>query len=156
MPLTPGATPLVQATSSEIVFLSLLTFSLPGKTPLRVVNNSVDVVSRGNTFTAFPFSITLPNDDSEKLPTVSLQISNLSGEIMDFVRSLPQAPQLLLEIITNVDLNVVEKSVGFLKMEQISYDALNITGALTVENILSRRFPAGDYSPVEFPALFVV
>lgn len=156
MPLTPAIVPQVQATSSEIIFVELLTFSMPGRDPLRVCNNSVDVVSRGETFTAFPFQIVLPNDDSEKLPTVSLRISNVSGEIMDFIRSLPQAPILLLEIVTNADFDVVEKSVGFLKMDVISYNALDISGSLTVENILQRRFPAGDYSPVEFPAIFMV
>jgi hypothetical protein len=155
MPLTPVIIPQVQATSSTIVFVALLTFSLPGRDSLRVCNNSVDVVSRGQTFTAFPFQIVLPNDDSEKLPTVSLKIANVSGEIMDFIRGLPEAPNLLLEIVTDVDFDVVEKSVGFLTMNVIGYNALDITGSLTVENILSRRFPAGDYSPVEFPALFM-
>lgn len=156
MPLSAAATPLVQATSSEIVFVCLLTFSMPGRDSLRVCNNSVDVVSRGLTFTAFPFQIVLPNDDSERLPTVQLQIANVSGEIMEFIRGLPQAPELLLEVVTNVDFNVVEKSVGFLRLEQVGFDALTISGQLTVESVLARRFPSFDYTPVEYPALFPV
>lgn len=154
MTLSAAATPFVQATSSEIVFLCLLTFSLPNHDSLRVVNNTEDVVSRGNTFTAFPFAITLPNDDSDRLPTVQLRISNVAGEIMEYIRSLPQAPTVLLELVTSVDYNFVEKAVGYLKMESVTYDAMEVSGSLTLDNILSRRLTASDYDPVQFPALF--
>jgi hypothetical protein len=156
MPLSAVATPLVQLTSSPIVFIALLTFSLPGHVPLYVANNSEDVVSRGNTYIAYPFQVVLPNDDSERLPQVGLRIDNVAGEIMEYIRSLPQAPTMLLEVVTNVDFDVVEKSVGFLKLEQVSYNAVEVTGTLTLDNFLTKRFPMSDYDPVHFPAMFVV
>lgn len=156
MPLSSSAVTGAQATSSEIIFLALLTFSLPGYDPLRLCNNTVDITSRGEVFTAYPFQIVLPNDDSERLPSVQLRIDNVAGEIMEYIRSLPQAPTLLLEIVTNVNFDVVERSVGFLKLENVSYNAIEVTGALTLDNFLTRRFPAGDYDPAQFPAIFAI
>lgn len=156
MPLTAAANSQIQATSSEIVLISLLTFSLPGYQPLHLCNNTEDIVSRGVTYTRFPFQISMPNDDSERLPTVRLRIDNIDGAIIEYIRALPQAPTLLLEVVTNIDFNVVERSIGFLKLEQVNYNSLEISGSLTVDNVLSRRFPVSDYDPIQFPALFNV
>jgi hypothetical protein len=146
----------VQSVSSEIVLLALLTFTLPGQPTLRVVNNTEDVVSRGETFTAYPFTLALPSDDSDKLPSLSIQISNVSQELVEYLRQLPEPPVVLLEIVSNVDFDVVEKSIGFLKLNSVNYDALVITLSMQLDNFLARRFPKEDYIPATFPALFAV
>ena len=143
----PG--PLMQSASGA-------SFSLPGHDSLRLCNNTEDVISRGELFTRFPFSISLPNDDSERLPNVQLRIDNLDGSIIEFIRDLPQAPTLLMELVTSLDFNIVERSIGYLKLEQVNYNSLEVTGTLIVDNVLARRFPATDYDPVQFPALFAV
>ncbi len=155
MPISAAATPLVQLTSSPIVFITLLTFSLQGYNPIRVCNNTVDVTSRGEVFSAYPFQITLPNDNSEQLPSVTLRIDNITGLLIEYLRRLEQPPTLLLEIVTNINFDVVEKAVGFLKLTQIGYNALEVTGQLILDNFLSRGF-GSEYDPVQFPALFVV
>jgi hypothetical protein len=146
--------PLIQSVSSEIVLLALLTFTLPGQPTLRVVNNTEDVVSRGDTFMAYPFTLSLPADDSDKLPSLSIQISNVSQDLIEYLRQLPEPPRVLLEIVSNVDFNIVEKSIGFLKLSSVNYDALVITLSMTLDNFLARRFPKEDYIPALFPALF--
>jgi hypothetical protein len=148
--------PLIQSVSSEIVLLALLTFTLPGQPTLRVVNNTEDVVSRGETFTAYPFTLVLPSDDSDKLPSLSIQIANVSQELVEYLRQLPEPPVVLLEVVSNVDFNVVEKSIGFLKLTGVNYDALVITLSMQLDNFLARRFPKEDYIPATFPALFAV
>lgn len=154
--VTPALTAEIQATSSEVALLCLLTFSLPGHASLHVVNNSVDIVSRGVTYTHYPFRITLPADDTERLPTVTINIDNVSGEIMEYIRSLPEAPSLLLEVVSTINLDLVEKSVGFLRLQQVNYDSMTITGTLTLDNYLTKRFPADDYDPIQFPAIFSI
>ena len=154
MPLSPAATVQINAVSSDIALIVLLTFSLPGHDSLYICNDTADVVSRGITYTHFPFAITLPTDDSERLPTVNLTIDNVDGSIIEFIRDLPEAPTVLMELVSSLDFNVVERSIGYLKLEQVNYNALEISGTLLVDNVLSRRFPAGDYNAVQFPALF--
>lgn len=148
--------PLIQSVSSEIVLLALLTFTLPGQPTLRVVNNTEDVTSRGEVFMAYPFTLALPADDSDKLPSLSIQISNVSQELVEYLRQLPEPPVVLLEVVSNVDFNIVEKSIGFLKLSSVNYDALVITLSLQLDNFLARRFPKEDYIPATFPALFAV
>lgn len=157
--MQPNTIPYAQSSSSDVVFLALLTFTLPENPAvpaLRVVNNTVNIVSRGMEFQAYPFELTLPDDTPDKLPTVSLQISNVDRAIMIWLRAFATPPQLMVEVITNVNYDVVERAIGFLKLEFIDYDALNIKGTLAVDNGLNRRFPGDDYDPVQFPGLFAI
>jgi hypothetical protein len=155
MPLSNAGATAANSLNSPIVFLCLLTFSLPGEPTLRLVNNTEEIISRGNKFEPYPFSVVLPNDDPEGLPSVQLRIDNVAGVITEYIRSLPQPPTLLLEVISTINPDVVEKSVGFLKLQQVSFNSIEVSGTLGVDNILSRRFPFESYDPVSFPALFV-
>lgn len=159
MPMQPNTIPYAQASSSGIVFLALLTFTLPADPsiePLRVVNNTVDIISRKKLFHAYPFKITLPEDEPDKLPSVSVEIDNVDRSIIEWIRGYSTAPQLLLEVITNVNYDVVERSIGFLNLTAVDYDALAIRATLTVDNVMSRRFPADNYDPVQFPGLYAI
>lgn len=159
MPIQPNTIPYAQASSSEVVFLCLLTFSIPevpGTPPLYVVNNTVDIVSRGVLYSAYPFNIILPEDQPDKLPSVRIDIDNVDRSILNWIRGFSVAPTLKLEVITNVNYNIVERSIGFLKLSSVDYDALTIRATLNVDNILSRRFPADDYDPAQFPGLYSI
>jgi hypothetical protein len=142
------------AVSSDAAWLVLLTFTLPGEPPLRVVNNTEQIVSRGDTFEPTAFEITLPTDDGEQLPKVQLEIVNVDGSIMEWVRGFHVAPNLKLEIVLSTQPDVVERSIDFLKLNNIDYDALTISGTLVVENAMTAGF-GSIYSPFEFPALHV-
>ena len=157
MTTRPATVPYAQSSSSEIVFLALLTFTIPGQpavTPLRVVNNTLNVISRGLEYEAYPFDIILPEDEIDKLPAVKLSIDNVDRRIMAWLRGFSIAPQMLLEVITNVNFDVVERSVGFLTLTTVDYDAFKITATLNVDNVLARKYPPDTYDPVQFPGLF--
>ena len=159
MALSPSVIPYAQSSSSDITFLALLTFTIPSQpavAPVRVVNNTVNIMSRGLEFQAYPFNVVLPQDTQDTLPTVALEIDNVSPDIMVMVRGFPEPPNLLLEIITNVNYDVVERAVGYLKLTSVDYDTFKIRGTLQVDNVLSRRFPADIYDPVQFPGLFAL
>lgn len=141
--------------SSNVAWLVLLTFTLPGRDPLRVVNNTLDVVSRGNTFQACGFEIILPNDDGDSMPTVKLTIPNADREIVEWIRGFPMAPTLMMEIVLSTQLDIVERSIDWMRLSNVTYDAIQITGTLSVENVLSTGFPGEKYSPVRFPGLTV-
>lgn len=153
MPLSPQAYVAANATSSPVVWLTLLTFSMPGETPIRVVNNTEDIVSRGNTFLACGFEIILPSDDGEAMPTVKLTIPNADRQIVEWIRGFPSAPTLMMEIVLSTQPDTVERSIDWMRLADVTYDALQITGTLAVENVLSAKFPGESYSPVRFPAL---
>lgn len=140
--------------SSNVAWLALLTITDASGHTLRVVNNSVAVVSRGNTFEPYPFDVTLPQDDSEQLPSVSLVISNLDAAIIEYVRESIEPPGIAIELVTSQYPDQVEVSLTFLRLGSVTYDAMTVSGQLAVDNFLTQKFPAEAYDPVAFPALF--
>lgn len=136
------------------VFLLLLTIDHTSlAAPIRVVNNTVDVISRGLTFLAFPFEITLPDDDAETLSGARLTISNVDRQIVQAVRSISGAPSVLLEVIMASAPDTVEAGPFDFTLRQAQYDAQSVSGALVFEDILNMAIPAHTMTPQLFPGL---
>jgi Domain of unknown function (DUF1833) len=156
MPVSAQNTPAALAPSSPVVWLCLLHIWVSGQEAnvLRVVNNSEAVDSRGMHFEPYPFTVELPTDDSESLPSVSLVISNLDAVIVEFIRGQETAPNIAIELVTSAYPDLVEKSLTFLKLVSVTYDAMTVSGRLDVDDFLSQRFPGEGYVPSLFPALF--
>jgi hypothetical protein len=151
----PQNIPAALASSSEVAWLALLTITVTGLPPLYLVNNSAPIVSRGNQYEPYPFAVTLPADDSETTPAVTLSISILDAAIIEFVRSQPYAPAIVIEVVTSAYPDIVEKSLGFLRLVSVTYDAMTLTGTLNVDDFMTQGFPAESYVPPQFPALFL-
>lgn len=89
----------LNAAETGDAFLILLTLSHAGMAePLRVTNGGEDVTSRGDIFTAYPFELSLPDDDAGQSPEARLVIDNIDRQIVRAVRSLTTAPLVLIEI----------------------------------------------------------
>lgn len=155
MPVTPQNVPAALASSSPVAWLCLLAiWTGTGDDVLRVVNNSEPIVSRGFVFEPYPFTVELPTDDSESMPSVTLVISNLDAAIVEFIRGQATAPTIWIELVTSQFPDVVEKSLTFLRLVNVTYDAMVVSGRLDVDDFLSQRFPGEGYVPSLFPALF--
>lgn len=146
-------TPAIYQTSTNEAFLWLLTIR-SAKETLRVVNNMEDVVSRGNTFTAYPFNISLPVEDGAKELALTLTIDNVDQMLVEAIRGFLEPPMMTLELVLSSDFNTVEKKIDFLRLANVEYDALQIRGSLKPINVLGNSFPASNYDPAQFPSLF--
>lgn len=146
-------TPAIYQTSTNEAFLWLLTITSANET-LRVVNNMEDVVSRGNTFTAYPFNISLPVEDGAKELALTLTIDNVDQMLVEAIRGFLEPPMMTLELVLSSDFNTVEKKIDFLRLANVEYDALQIRGSLKPINVLGNSFPASNYDPAQFPSLF--
>lgn len=144
----------IQNVSSPVAWFYLLTIKTIGNPDLCLVNNNEPVTSNGITYQPFPFALNLPSDDSERLPTVSLTISNISAEIIEAIRSQPTPPQLKIELVSSAYPDIVEKRLDFLKLRNVSYDAISITGSLEVINTMSSMFPSETYDPIHYPGMY--
>jgi hypothetical protein len=142
------------ASATSVVWLALLRITAPGESAVCLVNNTEPIVSRGLTYSPFPFAVTLPADDSESLPTVTLTLTNVDQSLVDYIRGAIDAPKIEVELVTSAYPDTVEKSLTFLKLGTVQYDSLTITGQLTLDNFLTQAFPAESYTPPYFPALF--
>lgn len=143
------------AGSTDDVFLILLTFLHDDLTaPIRVTSDAVNTTSRGNLFIAYPFELSLPDDDETRPPRARLTIDNIERQIMTAVRNLTTAPTVLIEIIRAADPDTVEARFADFKLLNVQYDAHVIQGDISVEDFTTEPFPAHTFSPSLFPGLF--
>lgn len=144
---------LLKQNSGE-VFLVLLTFTHPSMTTVRLVNNTVNLVSRGQTYIGFPFDLSLPSDLSEQLPEVQLSISNVDRRLIDELRAIESPMTVTLEVVTATAPDTVEVGPYVFDMTTVSYDAERVSATLGYEPILNEPFPAASFTPQLFPQLF--
>jgi hypothetical protein len=137
------------------VFLILLTFNHETfDKPIYMVNNVEDIISRGNSFMAFPFNLSLPLDDGDSLPAVSIQCENASLELIDELRKLTSPLSVTLEMILASSPDYVETSIDDMRVAAIQYDKQNLTLTATVDDLLNTSFPKERYLPSNFAGLF--
>ena len=75
----------VNATEAPLILLEI---SHPQLTqPVRVVNDTQDLLSNGNTYVGFPFRCVLPDDFENQLPKARLAIDNVSRDLMYWIET---------------------------------------------------------------------
>jgi len=122
---------------------------------LYFVNNTEDITSGGDTYTAFPFLVDIPPAESaDRLPTATLTIDNVSTDIIEEVRELTSSPTVSLAIIEADSPNTVEAGWWDFTLYNVSYDKNVITGSLGFEKIMAEYFPQGRFDADRFPALY--
>lgn len=134
-------------------FLTLVTLSNATFTA-RLVNNSRDIISRGNTFTAFPMKITLPVDDGETARTFSIDLDNASLALISNLRTVTDPIQVTIEMILASMPDVVQMSFDQLAIANINYNATKISAVVIMDNFLSIEMTSERYTPKNFPGLF--
>jgi hypothetical protein len=154
-PLTAATRRAIFVPETDEVFLTLLTLNHASlESPLRVTSDAVDTTSRGNLFTAYPFDLSLPDDNEERAPRARLSIDNIDRTIIRAIRSLDTPPEVLIEIVRAADPDTVEASFSDFKLTNVRYDAHLVQGDLSVEDFTTEPFPSSVFSPSLFPGLF--
>jgi hypothetical protein len=137
------------------VFLMLLTINHSDLgSPIYVVNNTEDVVSNGNTFLGYPFYFELPGEDAESLSQVNLTITNVDKLLVAGVCSIATPLDVKLQVVLASDPNVIEAGDFDMKMRDVNYDAFTLTGRCNFNDLLNEPYPAGTYTPADYPGLF--
>ena len=122
--------------------------------PIYLCNNSVDIISRGNTFLAFPMKIVLPPDDGESARTVSLEFDNVSLALINSLRSVTSEINLDLEMILASMPDVIQMELLELKLQSINYDKTKIRCTLALDNFLNTEMTSEKYGPTNFSGIF--
>lgn len=143
------------AQESADPLLVLLTLDHPSfVAPVRLVNNTKEIVSRGNIYTAFPFNITLPADDGETAREVDIVMDNVSLEIIGFLRSVTEEIPAKVEMILASLPDDVQISFEDLVVRSVSYNKSTITAKLGQDNFLNTELTSEKYTPGKYPGLF--
>jgi hypothetical protein len=153
--LSAAAKEAMFAQETDKVFLFLLTLDHDDfVTPIRVVNNYDDVVSGGDTYTAYPFLFSLPEEYEDSLSQVDLVITNVDRLLVDNVRTISSPITITLEIALADSPDTIEAGPFTMKMREVKYDALRLTGTCSFQDILNEAYPEGSYTPKDYPGLF--
>ena len=119
-----------------------------------IVNNLEDITSNGQLYNAYAMKVTLPQTSSEVLPSVNIQVDNVSLELIEFFRSITTPISATLKGILASDPDVIEISLDDLKINNIQYNDKTIDLTLIVDNWLNQKIPGEVYSPELYPGLF--
>jgi len=145
----------IYAPETAEAFLALISIDHPTfATPIRVTSDAVDTVSRGNTYVRYPFRVTLPTDAEGGAPLARLSIDNVHRDILRQLRATPDAATVTIEIVLGSDPDTVEVSFPDFELREVSHDFLTIEGTLSVEHFAAEPYPAGVFSPADFPGMF--
>jgi hypothetical protein len=145
-----------EALHSDDGFLLLLTaWPQDGETAaIRVVNNNEDIISRGVTYVAYPFEITLPGDDDERVSQATITIDNVTGDILDTLRQINGDVNILLEVVLISNPSDVVMATNGLKLRRITVSDTTISGDILTDTIYQVTYPAEDYTPASTPGIF--
>lgn len=121
---------------------------------LRFNDSGVDIISNEQTYSAFPFELTLPDDDENAAPVARLRIDNTSREIVATLRTLRPAPIVHFMVIRSDDPDVIEAEFPEFRLSNVKYDVNVVEADLTVEYFTAEPYPGDTFNPADFPGIF--
>ncbi len=136
------------------VLLEIRSGTPPNYEYIRANNSGEDITSNSEIFPYYPFDINLPSDEAENVPQAKLTIDDVDQTLIEAIRELDHAPTVRLMVVLADNPDTVEVDFADFTFTNIGYDALTITGTISVENFMSEPFPGDTIVPSKFIALF--
>lgn len=144
----------VNGRETSELFVVLLTISHPSiDPPIRVVSNTEDVVSRGETFIGFPFDITLP-DDVQQASHATLKLQNVDTRIGRAIDAIEDPASLTIEVIRWSAPDVVEISYPNFMLRNVQGDVMEITGEIGLDDYSMEPWPYLRATKARVPGAF--
>jgi len=153
------------AQESGEVWLWLLTITHPELAdPIRISTDPTTrltttplvygTTSRGNDYLFVEASVSVPDENDRSPPASTMTISNVSRELIPLARSVTSPPQVQLEAVFASDPDTVLLEIPRLDMIGLRYNAQELTFSLAMDAFANEPFPAGSFTPADFPGLF--
>lgn len=136
--------------------LALLKIDHPDlSAPVRIVNDTRDLVTLGDTYIALPFEVKLPNDVSKEMPRAQLRMDNVGRELTAELERLSPGSSLQATLIL-----VHRSTPGVVDYEFTSAlsgvrtDMGTVTAVMGPDDLMRRPAVAKRYDPLTAPGLF--
>jgi len=153
--VSAGARAALYAQQTNVVPLMLLTIDHADLvTPIRLVSDLQNVVSRGNTFTGYPFEPMLPPAVQGELPRLDMVFHDVTQELIIIARSITTPASVSIEVVMSTSLDTVEAGPWPFEATGIQYSDRELRLSLTVESLITEPYPYRLFNPVDFPMLF--
>tara|TARA_B100001939_G_scaffold340129_1_gene347775 strand:- start:5079 stop:5546 length:468 start_codon:yes stop_codon:yes gene_type:complete len=120
--------------------------------PLRFVANGEDVTQGGEVWTGVMFEIDLPKGGGGK---GAIRVPNVDRAITDTLRTLINKSEadMTMFVCRSSALNVIEYGPIFMKLANVEWDAMYVSGTLTIGDFLKQSVPADTFNNVDYPAI---
>lgn len=141
-----------QLTGTQCILLATITH--PDFDTIRIARSREDVVSNGETFTAWDFDLVLPPDQPDRPYRTQIILDNTTHWLTPFARAATPEAEVLLEIVSIEEPDDVQASWPILFLTDVSYGQGRVVGTLTVETLLAEPFPGDPMTPFTFPGMF--
>lgn len=123
--------------------------------PIRVVNDTQDLLHNGNTFVALQFRATLPDDLEEGEPRATLAVDNVGRELTEWLELSGGgrgATVRMLQVLRSAP-NTIEWEVT-LDLADVRVNLLDVTGTLSFDSLINLPAIALTYRPDVAPGIF--
>lgn len=151
---TAGKASIFAASTAE-VWLHLLTIDHADlASPIRLVDNTESIVSRGDSYLPFAFRPQIPAEVDGQLPKIELLIDGVDQTIITALEALQTPPTITLEVVMAGTPDTVERGPWYFTLRSIDYNTLTIRSELTYEALTAEPFPYRRFTPTDCPGLF--
>lgn len=123
------------------------TMTIDGTEYRGTVSNSVNYVY-------CPVNISLPDDSEESISKCTIEVDNVSREVLAAIRTITSAPTISMSVVLASSPDTVEASFPNFTLSDVTANALVISGTLSLGGFLGEPFPGGSMLPSNFAGLF--
>lgn len=121
---------------------------------IRVTSDGQNTESNGNTYISYPFDIYLPYSPETGVCKGKLTIDNVDRQIVENLRQISTAPTIRIMVVLASDPDTIEIDYPNFELGNAEYDAMFVTGDLTLPSYSREPYPADTMNPSTFPGIF--
>ena len=145
----------VLAPETEQVFLHLLSIETSGGAVLLFVDNTQDITSRGQTFTAAGFTIILPEQSSDGPRPCKLAVDNTDLSIFRTIKlAAGQTITASICVVMADTPDVYERGPLKYRLRNVRATKESVEGEVYDFYITDRKFTKGTYAPEDFEGMY--
>lgn len=153
--MTPAATSSANQHNTSEVWLSMLVLSHENwEDEVRLVRNNESITHQGEEYIAYPFDISLPNEESGTASVMEWVAANASQEVLAELRATSGPINAKSFWILASDPDSVVLGPYDLEMRSFTYNESRVTGNMQIEPILDAVFGHRAMNNTNAPALF--
>lgn len=156
MTLSTAATAAVQRVSDPQGLLHLLTLTGGGiPAPVRLVNDTRELISAGQTYLPLPFEVVLPKEAAKEVPRAQLRMDNIGRELVAELEALDPGAELMatIAVVYRATPDIVEFTFTA-PLGAIRVDALSVSATVGPTELMRRPAVNVRFDPLTAPGLF--
>lgn len=121
--------------------------------PVRVVSDTINLVSNGDTYLGFPFEFVFPQED-DAVPKGRIRIQNVDRRIGHTIKGIKDTLLVRLDTVLRSDPDEIEFTYKYLYLMNAKANNNSIEGDLSGKNFSTLTYPNVKANKTNFPGLF--